>query len=281
MKVKSNLVPALLLACAHLTVIAAPSPGAESKRTGSGPHLAEMLSGEIEHSTLTYSIQAQEGCVLCNGNSLESNTLTLRVHDEVHDPTEVHIVAIREGYCNEKDGPPCCPAPEEQTNGFFSRRDGRDDEHEREFRCPGKATVRVSAGHKSAILVLSAYDPTVWTVECEEGSRLSAIYLTGYNEQRLASAPPGARILKSSFFLGSDRHRAQNPLFEPFYISFGFDPSAGDNFATVPQGVSWGSYYSKKRRRGYDGLVDEIPVITGHPIKTFRARHCVSTIVID
>jgi hypothetical protein len=48
------------------------------------------------------------------------------------------------------------------------------------------------------VLVLSSYEPTIWTIDASSGARIESIILNGYHPQRVAGVPPGVPVINRS-----------------------------------------------------------------------------------
>lgn len=57
-------------------------------------------------------------------------------------------------------------------------------------------------------LLLSAYEPSVWSVSWTEGTKIEAVYLTGYHTQQVAGLPHDVPVINASYPLetGCGRH---------------------------------------------------------------------------
>jgi len=58
----------------------------------------------------------------------------------------------------------------------------------------GDATVRVTHKHAPIILVLSAYNAVNWSVEVDEGVKLSRVIVGGSDQQRVSGVPKGVEL---------------------------------------------------------------------------------------
>ena len=76
----------------------------------------------------------------------------------------------------------------------------------------GTARVKVSRPGKTVALVLTAYEPVLWTIECDETTTISHVILSGYHEQRVQanSALLSAKVVASSYDVPG--------IFEYFYF---------------------------------------------------------------
>lgn len=52
---------------------------------------------------------------------------------------------------------------------------------------------------KPVALVLGAYDPTIWSVGWSEGTRIVAVFATGYHRQAVAGLPKGTPVITTSY----------------------------------------------------------------------------------
>ncbi len=65
----------------------------------------------------------------------------------------------------------------------------------------GTAQVKVSRPGRSVALVLTAYEPIVWNIECDDTTTISHIILSGYHDQRVQanSSLLSAKVVASSY----------------------------------------------------------------------------------
>ena len=84
-------------------------------------------------------------------------------------------------------------------------------------------TIQVAVNQRDApvVLLLGAYEPTVWSVGWTEGTRIAAVLLTGYHRQRVTGLPAGVPTLVSTqdnrgpcgyAYVGSDGMAKLNPM---------------------------------------------------------------------
>lgn len=59
--------------------------------------------------------------------------------------------------------------------------------------------VVVNSPERSALLMLGAYEPTVWRVEWTEGTRILGAVVSGYHSQFISGLPPETPVLISSY----------------------------------------------------------------------------------
>ena len=59
--------------------------------------------------------------------------------------------------------------------------------------------VAVHAPDVPVVLLLGAYEPTVWSVGWTRGTRIAAVLLTGYHRQQLTGLPAGVPLLVSTY----------------------------------------------------------------------------------
>ncbi|VXB16963.1 hypothetical protein [Massilia sp. 9I] len=52
---------------------------------------------------------------------------------------------------------------------------------------------------KPVALLLSAYEPTIWSIGWSEGTRIVAVFATGYHRQVVAGLPKGTPVITSSY----------------------------------------------------------------------------------
>lgn len=52
---------------------------------------------------------------------------------------------------------------------------------------------------KPVALLLGAYEPTIWSIAWTSGTRIVAVYVTGYHRQAVAGLPPGTPLIVSSY----------------------------------------------------------------------------------
>lgn len=84
-------------------------------------------------------------------------------------------------------------------------------------------TIQVAVNQRDVpvVLLLGAYEPTVWSVGWTEGTRIAAVLLTGYHRQRVTGLPAGVPTLVSTHdnrgpcgyaYVGSDGMAKLNPM---------------------------------------------------------------------
>ncbi len=71
--------------------------------------------------------------------------------------------------------------------------------HSYKFHPTGKALVQVDRPGRTVALVLTAYEPTLWTVEVNPGTRVTDVILSGYHQQTVQGLDPGTRVVQSSY----------------------------------------------------------------------------------
>ncbi|WP_426197032.1 hypothetical protein [Massilia sp. DWR3-1-1] len=59
--------------------------------------------------------------------------------------------------------------------------------------------VAVNSGHNSVVLMLGAYEPTVWNVGWSAGTRIVAVIVSGYHAQAVAGLPRNVPIINNSY----------------------------------------------------------------------------------
>jgi hypothetical protein len=82
--------------------------------------------------------------------------------------------------------------------------------------------VAVNNGGQPVVLILGAYEPTVWNIGWTTGTRILAVLVSGYHRQALAGLDPKVPTINSSydnrgpcgyFYLGgSDGIEKLNPI---------------------------------------------------------------------
>lgn len=84
-------------------------------------------------------------------------------------------------------------------------------------------TIQVAVHEPNApvVLLLGAYEPTVWSVGWTRGTQIAAVLVTGYHRQRLTGLPAGVPVLISSYedrgpcsyaYVGGEGSNKLNPL---------------------------------------------------------------------
>jgi hypothetical protein len=233
---------------------------------------AKLLVGHVDSQGALDGNVTQDGCTKCNGYQARVNRLSVTTHESVHDKVEVHMIAVYEGFRYEERRPEEVNKP---YNGAFLEMPTSTDRRAEQYKNPGRVIVRISASHPMNILVLSSYDPVAWTIECEPGARVSQIIMSGYQQQRLESAPAGVEVRESSHGVAPKGEQRMDQPFDPFFISFASEP--GPTGGLVPNMVEWVGHNkigSQAGNEGYDALRQYIKNLTGHELKSFRARRC-------
>jgi len=59
--------------------------------------------------------------------------------------------------------------------------------------------VAVNATRKPVVLMLGAYEPTVWNIGWSRGTRIVGVFVSGYHRQAVAGLPRGTPVLNSSY----------------------------------------------------------------------------------
>lgn len=81
--------------------------------------------------------------------------------------------------------------------------------------------VAVNQSDVPVVLLLGAYEPTVWSVGWTQGTRIAAVLLTGYHRQRVTGLPVGVPTLVSTYdnrgpcgyaYVGGDGMAKINPM---------------------------------------------------------------------
>lgn len=72
---------------------------------------------------------------------------------------------------------------------------------------PRYADVRVEKTAKPALLVLSAYEPTVWRIDAVKNANIAGVYLTGYYEQMIVGLPAGIPVGRTHFRFRSEKKK--------------------------------------------------------------------------
>ena len=79
----------------------------------------------------------------------------------------------------------------------------------------------VNSSNKPVVLMLGAYEPTVWNLGWTRGTKVVAVLVSGYHRQVVAGLPKGTPIINSSydnqgpcgyFYIKADQLEALNPL---------------------------------------------------------------------
>lgn len=81
--------------------------------------------------------------------------------------------------------------------------------------------VTVNSPSKPVVLLLGAYEPTIWSIKWSRGTRILAVVVGGYHRQAVAGLPRNVPLMKRSyeengscgyFYVGSSDLRKLNPL---------------------------------------------------------------------
>ncbi|MDR0777045.1 MAG: DUF2339 domain-containing protein [Azonexus sp.] len=81
--------------------------------------------------------------------------------------------------------------------------------------------VAVNSPARPVALMLGAYEPTVWNIGWTAGTRIVAVFVSGYHRQAVSGLPAAAPVLNSSydnrgacgyFYVGKDNNNALNPM---------------------------------------------------------------------
>ena len=81
--------------------------------------------------------------------------------------------------------------------------------------------VAVNSRQKPVVLLLGAYEPTVWNIGWSAGTRIVAVLVSGYHRQAIAGLPAHTPVLNSSydnrgpcgyFYVSNDQLPALNPV---------------------------------------------------------------------
>jgi hypothetical protein len=84
----------------------------------------------------------------------------------------------------------------------------------------GQIDVAVNSPSKPVVLMLGAYDPTIWNIGWSKGTRILAVYASGYHKQVIAGLPKQTPTFISTydnksgceyFYIQSDKINALNP----------------------------------------------------------------------
>lgn len=105
----------------------------------------------------------------------------------------IHDCAISSGYSASSYTAPAAGGPELVVFGIYESRG----DHSAGYHPEGTATVHVRR-KTPHILVLSSYEPTLWTLDIAPGAKLEGIILNGYSRQRVAGVPSGVQVTDRS-----------------------------------------------------------------------------------
>ncbi len=81
--------------------------------------------------------------------------------------------------------------------------------------------IGVNSPQRPVALVLAAYEPTVWNIGWTTGTKIAAVFVSGYHRQVLAGLPSEVPVLNSSydnkgpcgyFYIGKEQNAELNPL---------------------------------------------------------------------
>jgi len=86
----------------------------------------------------------------------------------------------------------------------------------------GSMKVIINSPQEPVALLLGAYDPTIWSLELTEGTKISAIVVSGYNAQSLNGVPSGVPVI--------DGRHGNSKQCPGFYVS-----SSLSNLLTINQ----------------------------------------------
>ncbi|MDR0761731.1 MAG: hypothetical protein LBF13_01630 [Campylobacteraceae bacterium] len=81
-------------------------------------------------------------------------------------------------------------------------------------------TLFINVADKPVVLILSAYEPSIWQIKFTQETKISAAYLSGYHKQIITGLPEETNLLNatdvsycnSRFIVSQDRLSALNPL---------------------------------------------------------------------
>ena len=113
--------------------------------------------------------------------------------------------------------------------------------------------VFVHRTDKPVVLMLGAYEPAIWTVSRSEGTRLAAVFVSGYHRQAITGLDAAVPVLNSSYdnrgpcgsvYVGSNDNAQLNPAAERLFgRKVDLVYLAKDGRAVVgeplPQGARW------------------------------------------
>lgn len=94
---------------------------------------------------------------------------------------------------------PPVQADELHCVGIYEGDYGNGPTHSYKFHPTGKALVQVDRPGRTVALVLTAYEPTLWTVRVSPGTRVTDVILSGYHEQTATGLDPDTRVMQSSY----------------------------------------------------------------------------------
>lgn len=81
--------------------------------------------------------------------------------------------------------------------------------------------LAVNSPLRPVALILAAYEPTVWNIGWTKGTKIAAVFVSGYHRQVLAGLDPEVPVLNSSydnrgpcgyFYIGKEQNAELNPL---------------------------------------------------------------------
>jgi len=81
--------------------------------------------------------------------------------------------------------------------------------------------IAVNSPEQPVALILGAYEPTVWNIGWTKGTKIAAVYVSGYHRQGVAGLDSKVPVLNSSydnkgpcayFYMGKEQNTALNPL---------------------------------------------------------------------
>ncbi|GFM52893.1 hypothetical protein PSCICE_41600 [Pseudomonas cichorii] len=81
--------------------------------------------------------------------------------------------------------------------------------------------IAVNSPEQPVALILGAYEPTVWNIGWSQGTKIVAVYVSGYYRQGVAGLDAKVPVLNSSyenkgpcgyFYVGKEQNTGLNPL---------------------------------------------------------------------
>ena len=81
--------------------------------------------------------------------------------------------------------------------------------------------IAVNSPEQAVALILGAYEPTVWNIGWTKGTKIAAVYVSGYHRQGVAGLESKVPVLNSSydnkspcgyFYVGKEQNTTLNPL---------------------------------------------------------------------
>jgi hypothetical protein len=111
--------------------------------------------------------------------------------------------------------------------------------------------VAVNAPGQPVVLMLGAYEPSVWSIGWTAGTRIAAVWVSGYHRQAVIGLPKNTPILNSSY---EDRGRSACPY---FYFS------ANDELAKANALAK--TVLHKPIKMFYPRPADGTPILVGAP----------------